>query len=373
MDIVNHRAMSACRGCYLEEDHGGNSRRHKENQKSAIFQQAFEISVRQSPGWQHFNHSANNNGFTNNLPIDLHIDLGNFCNLACKMCNAQASSTIASQEVRWGIESSRPYLGTNWTADEQVWLSFKTQLLEIHGLNNIHFMGGETLLTPRLENLVDWLIQHDRLDVCLSFVTNGTVYNSRLLEKLKNFRRVGIEISIETLTAHNAYQRQGTDTSKVLDNIAQYQQWSNGNSITVSLRPAPSLLTIGYYPTLLQFAYQNNLIVKSNLCYNPKFLYAIYLPDPVKKLYLSKYQDFVTKYKTVTALDINVSDPNNSSAVVAQEAQMCMNILQQPSPGDSETQLAIMVDHCRKWDKVYGLDARKLYPELVDVWDRYGY
>ena len=42
------------------------------------------------------------------------------------------------------------------------------------------------------------------------------------INKLKKFNRVGIEVSIETLTEHNTYQRQGTDTSVVLENLEKY-------------------------------------------------------------------------------------------------------------------------------------------------------
>ena len=271
--ILGDQPLSECRRCYIEEDHGGNSRRLRSNQKSVIFTRtAFEHSVKQSPGYPHFVKSHQQQGSTDTLPVDIHIDLGNFCNLACKMCNPRASSTIASQQVRWGMASSRQYLGTDWTRNQSVWDSFKQQLVVLPGLNNIHFMGGETLLTDRFEDLVDTMILHEKFDLCFSFVTNGTVFRPELLNKLKLFRRVGIEVSIETVDAHNAYQRQGTDTDLVLSNIKRYQQYCNNSSITVALRPAPSLLSIGYYAGLLEYALQNQFIVKGLLCYDPRFL-----------------------------------------------------------------------------------------------------
>lgn len=374
-DILQDKRLSLCRMCYNEEDHGGNSRRLRSNQKSVIFTQvAFDDSFQQSPGYRQFEYTSLNQGATHTQPIDLHIDLGNFCNLACKMCNAQASSTIASQEVRWGINTSRQYLGTNWTKDHQVWDCFKQQLLSLSKLNNIHFMGGETLLTDRLEDLVDFLILHERFDVCLSFVTNGTVFNESLLKKLQRFRRVGIEISIETVDEHNAYQRQGTDTAQVLNNIEKYLSWCNGTTITVALRPAPSLLTIGYYTSLLEYALERRLIVKSNLCYQPRFLVAEILPESVKNLYLQRYQDLLNKLdKTTVTPDYNSSDPNNYQSVIKEQALMCQSILQSPTPMDSEKELERMVRHCERWDRVYGYDARKLYPEFGPILDRYDY
>lgn len=372
--MFGDQPLSACDRCYKEEQHGGNSRRVRSNQKSVIFTtQAFDNSFVQSPGHNKFAHSAHNNGHTVTHPIDLHIDLGNYCNLACKMCNSQASSTIASQTVKWGVSQDKKYLGQDWTRDQSVWNNFKQQLLEIPGLNNIHLMGGETLLTDRFEDLVDFMTLHQRFDLCFSFVTNGTVYKPALIEKLKKFKRVGLEISIETLDARNAYIRQGTDTNEVLKNIDRYLAQCNGHSVTVSLRPAPGLLSVGSYIDLLKFAINKKLVVKSNLCYTPRFLSIEVLPDAVKSLYISQYRAFMDSIQQNINGDYNASDPNNFQAIVKHQANLCMGMLETPAPPDIDQQLKLLVDHCHKWDQVYNLNARELYPELNLIWDQYGY
>ena len=363
--VLANTEVSACRRCYVEEQSGGMSRRHRSNQKSAIFQQAFADSFVQSPIQKYINIS----GTTDTQPIDIHIDLGNFCNLACKMCNAQASSRIASQEVKWGIDSSAQYLGTDWTRNAQTWSNFKTQLLDIAGLNNIHFMGGETLLTDRFEDLVDTMIKHGRFDVCFSFVTNGTVFRPKLLEKLSQFRRVGIEVSIETVDEHNAYQRQGTNTDLVLKHLAQYKAFANGTNITVSLRPAVSALTIGYYAGLLGYALEQGFLVKSLLVNSPQYLDAVILPPKVKSQYLKSYE----KFDAISAVDYNASDPGQLKNNISQQVNMVTNILKCDQPANADELLKHMVAHCRRWDTVYGYDARILYPELELVWDKHGY
>ena len=363
--VLSDSKVSACRRCYVEENIGAESRRNRSNQKSAIFQQAFADSFAQSPVQKHINIS----GATDTHPIDIHIDLGNFCNLACKMCNAQASSRIASQEVKWGIASSAQYLGTDWTRDNQTWNNFKTQLLNTPGLNNIHFMGGETLLTDRLEDLVDTMIENGRFDLCFSFVTNGTVYRPELLEKLAKFKRVGIEVSIETVDEHNAYQRQGTDTNLVLKHLSQYKEFANGTNITVTLRPAVSILTIGYYAGVLDYALEQGFLIKSLLVNDPQYLDAVILPPEVKLQYLKSYK----KFDTNVIVDYNASDPNQINNNIAYQAKMIVNILQTEQPGNADELLSQMVAHCRRWDAVYGYNARTLYPELQAVWDTHGY
>jgi sulfatase maturation enzyme AslB (radical SAM superfamily) len=374
-NILGNTALPACARCTRDEQYGNDSRRLKSNQKSAIFTKtAFVTSWQQSPGHKHFEHSINNGGATTSYPIDLHIDLGNYCNLACKMCNASASSTIASQEVKWGIETSRPFLGQDWTRDQAVWDNFKQQLLDIPGLNQMHFMGGETLLTPRLEDLVDFMTEHKRFDQCFSFVSNGTVYKPELMSKLSRFKRVGIEISIESLGPQNAYIRQGTNTAQVLKNIELYKSWCNESSITVTIRTAPSPLSIGTYTDLLRYCLQNKFIVKSNMVAIPQYLDIVVLPTHIKTAYLPAFDQLLNELATVnTAADYNASDPNNVLQVIKDQVTQCRTALLTPQPSNADQLLDQLVQHCKKWDQVYKLDARIIYPELAEVWDKYGY
>lgn len=375
--MFDQQRNTVCRLCYHEEGSRESSRRHRSNQKSVIFtKNNFQDSYLQSPGWDKFEHSRVNDGAYDGSPIDLHIDLGNFCNLTCKMCKSEASSSIASQEVRWGIKSSEQYLGTDWTRDQETWSRVLNELADIKNLKNVHFMGGETLLTPRFENFIDFMLSRNRTDLNFSFVTNGTKFNSGLINKLKKFQRVGIEVSIETLTQHNEYQRQGTDNRQVLENIQQYLSLCNGDNITLTIRPAISLLTIGSYWTLLEFCLQKSLIIKSLLVTRPKFLDARILPDDIKKSYQTLYRQFLEKYDLFDldlSKDFNESDPNQIRLIVKNQVMQVLNLLESPRPQNSDFLLRDMVRYCRRWDDVHGYDARHLYPEFRDILDEHGY
>ncbi len=52
---------------------------------------------------------------------------------------------------------------------------------------------------------------------------------------------------------------------------------------------------------------------------------------------------------------------------------MCINLLEQQQPADVDRLHAQLAEHCKKWDKVYGYNARLLYPELTQIWDQYDY
>jgi len=140
--------------------------------------------------------------------------------------------------------------------------------------------------------------------------------------------------------------------------------------------PAISLMTIGNYYTLLQFCLENKLIVKSLLCYDPRYYDPRILPAEVKSLYLSRYQDFLIKNDLTDVdytVDYNESDVNQLHRIIKNQIVQCIEILKTPQPPDAEQQLQQMVYWFRRWDDVNGYDARLLYPELCEVFDRYGY
>ena len=134
------------------------------------------------------------------------------------------------------------------------------------------------------------------------------------------------------------------------------------------------MLSIGGYVDLLQFALDRQLVVKSNLCYSPGFMRIELLPADVKQLYRERYLKFVDSIGIEgNGGDYNASDPTNYKSIIKEEAEYCIKLLNSSTPANSDQELKNLVDHCKKWDAVYKFDARELYPELMDVWNKYGY
>lgn len=372
--MFDQKKNKICQRCYHEESMGSTSRRIRSNQKSAIFHTNgnFLKSFKQSPGLKKFR-SIVDDKYPISLPIDLHIDLGNYCNLACKMCVPEASSRIASQYIAWGIPNTK--LAQDWTADQQVWNRVLEEIAGIPNLRNVHFMGGETLLTSKFEAFVDYMISKKRFDIAFSFVSNGTVFNESLIKKLSHFRRIGIEISIESITDHNDYVRQGTCTRDVLDNIDRYRQYVDEEKFSITLRSTISLLTIGSYVSLLEYCLQQKFLIKSLLVTEPRYLDARIIPEHIKRDYLSRYVEFQNRYglDQINITDINESDPNNTLQSVKLQLEYCINLLTAPSMENNELLYSELVHWCKKWDSVYKLDASTLYPEFEQIFYDHGY
>jgi hypothetical protein len=98
------------------------------------------------------------------------------------------------------------------------------------------------------------------------------------------------------------------------------------------------------------------------------------LPDNIKKLYLLRVEQFLSKFAHVDVTgDYNASDPNNIDMIIKEQAIQCQTALQSPAPADVDELLRQLVQHCQRWDTVYKLNAGELYPELRAVFDQYGY
>ena len=205
-------------------------------------------------------------------------------------------------------------------------------------------------------------------------MTNGTTFNESLINKLKLFSRVGIEVSIESTTPHNNYVRQGTDTDMVLEHINKYIQHCTDSSISVTIRPAISALTVGYYHTLLDYCLQNKLLIKSLIVTDPQYLNIKILPIMIRQQYIQQYQTLLDKLiDEDISSDYNESDTANFIKNIKMQATQVISALQLPEVDNQEQLLATMVEHCQKWDKVYNLNAIELYPELKDIFTRHGY
>ena len=376
LKMFEQERWSKCTQCWQEESVGDSSRRHRQNQKSVLFRSEFQFSFEQSPNYDLFEHSLATGGKTHEPPIDLHIDLGNHCNLACKMCWPGASTTIASKMKKLKIMDVEQYLRSDWTKDEEVWQRFLNELAEIPNLKHIHIMGGEPTTHPRFENLIDFLIDNQKVDQFgFSFVTNGTVYKQELVDKLKKFKNAGIEISIESALSSNHYVRQGSDTEETIKNIKQYITNKSPNFFVV-LRPTISALSIRDYHTLVRFALEQGVVIKSRMVDHPPHLRPNVIPKQIRDTWQQPYLDLISEYNLdleSTVSDINESHYDNVNPIAANTIKQALSFLALPDEIDQREQLGKMIDLMRTWDKEYKLDARQEYPELIELLDQYAY
>jgi len=363
--------IPACRGCYHEENHGYESRRIKENFKSVIFtEQAFERSYQQSPYYTEFESS---DGATSKQPIDWHIDLGNECNLACKMCFPRASSVISNMYVKRKLVDQSA--NQNWTRETAAWDNFTTSILNVPELNRLHFMGGEPLLNKRFTELLDFLIESKRTSMSISFVSNGTLINPDIIKKLKQFKSFDIEISIESISSNNDYIRQGSNIKDILKNIYWLKE-QQSDQFHLVIRSVPQLLNINNYDEYIMWAWDNQLPVQGIPLIDPAYLQISVLPLSIRKKIKEKYTElelFLVQQQPNIKTISTGRNVGNLAQQLLRECRSVMLMLDAPEPGnvtDLRKELSLWL---MRWDKEYKLNAFDYYPEYKDFLVDIGY
>lgn len=366
--ITGNTPLSLCASCYSEESNGYESRRIRENYKSVIFTKTnFEKSYQQSHWHDRFENTVSD------LPIDWHVDLGNECNLACKMCNPQASSLIADRYKHWLIDIERR---SNWTNNPQAWANFVASL-DQSKINRLHFMGGEPLLSKRFRQIIDHLIDTGRTDISISFVTNGTILDQKLIDQLKQFRSFDLEISIESIHSNNHYIRQGQGdiTAKVLDHINQLKNQQNDRFHLV-LRSVPQLLNVNNYDQYILWAWEQQLPIQGIPLTRPAYLAINVLPAKIRQNLIPQYQQVKSviqnqsnSIKTLT----NGRDLGRLDLQLANECDAIIRMLESPEPENAELLRGQLVHWMTTWDQEFNLDAYKHYPEYQEFFESIGY
>jgi len=201
-----------CRKCYQVEDHGGTSVR-----------QGYLSQYRENP--QFLESVAKTSLATGEVEAkvqSLDFSLSNRCNLKCIMCSPAASYPIKSDYVKLGLEYDHNFTEGarhNWEELKQL-----DHIIAQVGPSLEDFLttGGEPFLSPQhleiLQKLVD--VGHAS-HVRLSYHTNCTVRNPRLLELWNSFKSVSVHFSVDAFGELNEYIRYGTKWSDVEANVKE--------------------------------------------------------------------------------------------------------------------------------------------------------
>lgn len=353
-------ALTGCSECYQNEQQGIVSFRHRRNFQAAIFSgEFFRQSLYQSPAYKRMQNS-------NNIkPAFIHVSLSNLCNLACRTCSPELSSRVVSVFKRASIIDFQTPINLDWTKDTPKWESFVSLVADNPDLVSLHFMGGEPMLHDKFYELLDLCIDRQQTDFHLTFVTNGTVYRDDLIDKLKHFKSVQVEISIENLHKTSDYIRIGSNVDQIKHNIKLFSNHKS-EKFTVVLRTVPQALSIQHYDTIIDFAIENQLTIDSNIIHNPEFLKIVVLPADVKKKtidhLISKYKELINRDLFSNAESLLLFRNNNEFLKsISDHLHLILTLLKEKEPENIDVLRAQFVEFNKKLDTVSGLDFNSIY------------
>lgn len=329
-DMLSGHPLPGCRECHVMEKHGKVSGRMRQLLKTGVNQQQFGKTLLSSPWIHEFKHSLENTGLTDQWPQDWQIDLGNYCNSACLFCSPHSSSRLAAEFKKLGLIDSLP--SANWCEQGDNLTRFVDVLKRSPKLCYLHFIGGETLITPAFRTILQALIESGlNTNIGLGFTTNLTVWDQSMIDLLCEFKEINLGMSIECLHPLNDYVRYGGHIDTTLQLLGRWVHIARKQNWLVQLRTTPTLFSIWHLDTVYEYAYQNQLAVEScNFLEEPMHMRPSVLPHDLRTLVIKKLQGWINDHDitTTAARVVNTRDPNVCHQQILQDIQSYIRYLE---------------------------------------------
>ena len=364
--MLDGHPIKACHECKTMEQHGKVSGRQKQLLKTGISTDNFVKTAASSTFRSVFDQTE-----INLHPVDWQIDLGNHCNSACVFCSPESSSRLAAEFYKIGFIDQMP--ARSWAEDPVIVEKFIKILTSTPGLTYLHFLGGETLITPGFRSMLQALIDAGlSRRVTIGFTTNLTVWDPDINKMMSEFQQVNVGTSIETLDKTNDYVRWPSTINQVSSNLDRWVELAKQNNWIISLRITPTILTASRVLSLYQFAVDHNIGIEScNFLNNPAFMRSSVLPKHQRLEIADQIQAWANTSVFDKTKIINIRDHHHAVAVAVQDAlSYAQYLIDAPDESD---RLPALVDYLKKLEKSRSNSVLDYLPEYEQIFRAAGY
>jgi MoaA/NifB/PqqE/SkfB family radical SAM enzyme len=190
-DFANGIKNPLCGDCWQEEELGRASKRIRDNEKTL------------------------QDNVILNTPHLFEVNLGNICNLACRMCSIGASinwrdeynlvNEPGQRRTKKEISMMAKQHNNSFTDKSRIWDEIKSNMKYV---KHIDMYGGEPMMIKKQWEILQYSVdQGYAKNQSAHFNTNGTIFKKEYVEILKNFKNVAISFSIDGIGNHFEYIR----------------------------------------------------------------------------------------------------------------------------------------------------------------------
>lgn len=227
-------------------------------------------------------------------PTTIDLKLNNVCNLKCRICGPQASSTF-NKELKQTYNVS--------LADSSYWMSNKIVGTEnenifkqwLGNIQHLEITGGEPFASVENIEILQLCVDNKASDkISLVINTNGTHYREKFISLLENFKQITIIFSIDDIFERFEYQRYPASWNTVQQNLDKFINLSKKNSnIKLGISCTVSNFNVFYLDEFLNWYsyYAGNIFLLFNILHYPLHQSIKYLPDDVKYLLIEKFKN----------------------------------------------------------------------------------
>jgi sulfatase maturation enzyme AslB (radical SAM superfamily) len=273
----------------------------------------------------------------------------NYCNYACVMCYNGASS----QRYTFDLRQGRAIKYEINPVDSDFFDIVKD--VKILG-----FTGGETILQPEVNRLIDYAIEHDLAkDMIITILTNASDFPDSLVNKFQQFKRVLYTVSIDGVGAVIEYQRRGAQWATIVENVRKIQA-SPVHEIVNHVVTAVNILGAMDF---VDWCYANNLKYTSISHVFQEHLGIAALPPELKTIALDRLIAGRKRYE-------HWATPAYSNHEKAQYVQTIDRLISTIEGVDFKpTALTKFIQHIKLEDTVSKKPLREVVPEWTPWFD----
>jgi sulfatase maturation enzyme AslB (radical SAM superfamily) len=364
--MLQGEPVEGCKRCYQMETHNKVSGRQKQLLKIGVRVEQFEKTLASSP-WvgtlasQEFSQ----------LPQDWQIDLGNHCNSACIFCDPNASSRLATEWKRIGFIDQLP--APNWTDDPALVNQFITMLEASPHIQYLHFIGGETLITPAFQTILEALIKSGlNRTATIGLTTNLITWNQPVVDLLSQFAGVNLGMSIESFDSVNDYVRWPATIPKIHQYLDQWTAIARDHNWLMQFRTTPTALTIDSLLSVYQYAWDRSIAIEScNFLDQPECMRPSVLPLSHRQPIIDRMESWIVEHDTNSETIVNIRDPSVSRQQIVQDLQSYVNYLKRES--DESFRLPELVTYLKRIEAGRGNSVLTHLPQYEELFRTAGY
>jgi len=285
-NMLNGVKSNICEGCYRYQALGKKSSREEFNE---MFGNHIDLVE-----------NTRKDGSLENFDLKfIDFRFSNICNLRCRTCSHHFSN-------KW-FEESR-LLGCGTGAGHSLIYPVKSihELWEqiepiLQGLERVHFAGGEPLMMEEHYKILNYLIEHGKTDVILTYNTNFADFRYKqydVVDLWKHFRQVSLLASLDAMGERGEYMRKGLDWNKAEANRKRILK--EVPHVRFQLTPTVSILNVLHLPDFYIDWLEKGLIqpreINIYLLFEPDFYNILHLPPALKLRVRDKYKWFLEEY-----------------------------------------------------------------------------
>ena len=263
------------------------------------------------------------------------IRWSNLCNFACVYCSPEFSSRWESE---LGIQIQTP----NQAQVEK----FSNYVYEnVKQLKHVYLAGGEPLLMKENLQLVDTLYRENP-DVNLRVNTNLSKVDTKIFDKICEFKNVHWIVSVETIEQEYEYIRYGGKWSDFVDNLLHIKKLNHKISFNMLHFALNSKTIFKCLDYLIQLGFHHNSFIVGPLL-QPLSLNIRQLPD-----------DMLKSVREELTIRIN----NKPGYLLENGYKNMLTHINEPFDKDTKQ----LFEYLKTLDKRRNLDSTKIFKELYN-------